>query len=141
MKFELVGPVRGAATFADGRSIRELQRLRKVYGKGRWRKRKGFATVRFENGIICKAEVHWYEASGIGRKDMSGRFVICISNEEYPASLEPRKLYEILPDTEAAELGFFRVKDESGEDYLFPKELFVPVELPAGVEAAVVEAA
>ena len=51
MKFELVGPVRGAAIFAVGRSIRELQRLHKVYGKGRWRKRKGFATVRFENGI------------------------------------------------------------------------------------------
>ena len=72
---------------------------------------------------------------------MSGRFVICIRNEDDPASLEPRKLYEILPDAEAAELGFFRVKDESGEDYLFPKALFVPVELPAGVEAAVVEAA
>ena len=72
---------------------------------------------------------------------MMNRFVICISKEEYPASLELRKLYEVLPDPDADATGLIRVKDESGEDYLFPKELFVSVDLPAVVEAAVVKAA
>ena len=56
-------------TFAIGRSIRELPRLHKLYGKGRWRKRKGIAAVKLPNGTIRKAELHWYEASGIGKKE------------------------------------------------------------------------
>lgn len=70
MSFEIVGEVEGIETFAVGRSIRELPRLRKIYGKGKWRKRKGFATVLLPSGVERRAEIHWYEATGIGRKEM-----------------------------------------------------------------------
>lgn len=55
---------------AIGRRIRELDRLIRVYGPGRWRKRKGEAFVRLADGTVRRAELHWYEASGIGRKEM-----------------------------------------------------------------------
>jgi hypothetical protein len=67
MDFELVSPIEGVETFATGRQIRELARLRRAYGNGRWRKRKGVAKVRFRDGRVRRAELHWYEASGIGR--------------------------------------------------------------------------
>ena len=69
MYFEIVGDITHAETFAIGTSIREIIRLQKSYGRGRWRKRKGIARVRLEDGAIRKAEVHWYEAHGIGRRD------------------------------------------------------------------------
>jgi hypothetical protein len=69
MKFEIVGPIRQEKTFATGSGIREIARLRRVYGKGKWRKRKGIAEVQFENGTTRTAEVHWYQATGIGRKE------------------------------------------------------------------------
>ena len=59
----------------------------------------------------------------------AARFVVCISNEGYPASLETRKVYRELPDPEAAARGLVRVIDESGEDYLFPHTMFVSLEL------------
>ena len=70
MNFEIVGDITGIETFAVGGSIRELPRLRKAYGPGRWRKRKGVAQVRLADGSVRKAEVHWYEAHGVGRKEM-----------------------------------------------------------------------
>ena len=72
---------------------------------------------------------------------MNQNFVICIDNDEHPASLERRKLYEVVYDAEAETLGQLRVKDESGEDYLYPKELFVSVDLPSSTEKAVISAA
>jgi hypothetical protein len=69
------------------------------------------------------------------------KFVICIENSDYPASLEKRKIYELLPDAEAEKYGQLRVVDESGEDYLYPRALFVDVKLPRAVQAAVIEAA
>jgi len=69
VSFEIVGEIEGIETFAVGRSIRELPRLQKIYGKGRWRKRKGIAIVRFPSGVERRAEIHWYEATGIGRKE------------------------------------------------------------------------
>ena len=68
-------------------------------------------------------------------------FAICVKNEDYEASLERRKIYEVLADTDAEGHQQVRVIDESGEDYLFPAEFFVPVELPKRTEQAVVEAA
>lgn len=62
MNFEIIGAIRQSDTFAVGYSIRALTRLRKVYGEGRWRKRKGIATVRLSDGTIRIAELHWYEA-------------------------------------------------------------------------------
>ena len=69
MHFEIIGPVHAPVTIAAGKSIRELQRLQRVYGKARWRKRKGVAQVRLGNGSIRTAELHWYEASGVGRRE------------------------------------------------------------------------
>ena len=74
MDFEVVGPVRNVETIVTGRAIRELRRLRRRYGKGRWRKRKGLATVRLQDGTVHDAEVHWYEAHGIGRREMKLKF-------------------------------------------------------------------
>ena len=70
MYFEIVGDVTHVETFATGSSIRELARLRKFYGHSRWRKRKGIARVRLSDGAVRLAEVHWYEARGIGRKEL-----------------------------------------------------------------------
>jgi len=70
MFFEVVGEIEGIETIAGRRSIRELKRLRRQFGSGRWRKLKGIATVRLPNGRIRKAEVHWYEAHGIGKKKL-----------------------------------------------------------------------
>ncbi|MBF0283471.1 MAG: hypothetical protein HQL51_03335 [Magnetococcales bacterium] len=61
------------------------------------------------------------------------QFVICLDNAAYPASLESRKIYPLIPDPQAAQRGMVRLKDESGEDYLFPAELFAPIDLPEGV--------
>ncbi len=62
-------------------------------------------------------------------KTLMHNFVICIDNTDYQASLEPRKIYETLPDAEAEKIDFLRVIDESGEDYLFPASLFVDLPL------------
>jgi hypothetical protein len=69
MQFEILGEISEIETFATGAGIREIARLRRIYGRGRWRKRKGIARVRLTNGTLHLAEVHWYEATGIGRKE------------------------------------------------------------------------
>jgi hypothetical protein len=63
------GAIFEVETFARGSGIREVARLRKIYGRGGWRKRKGIARVRLNDGSVHLAEVHWYEAAGIGRKE------------------------------------------------------------------------
>ncbi len=70
MYFEVIGEITHVETFAVGSSIREIARLRKLYGRGRWRKRKGFAQVKLADATKHRAEVHWYEATGIGRREM-----------------------------------------------------------------------
>lgn len=69
MDFEILGPIRDVEVIAVGASIRELPRLRRAYGAGRWRKMKGRATIRTFDAIVRDAEVHWYEAHGIGKKE------------------------------------------------------------------------
>jgi len=64
-------------------------------------------------------------------------YVICVVNKGYDASLELRKIYQVIPDKAAAKLDQIRVIDESGEDYLYPQDYFVPVQLPQAVERAV----
>jgi hypothetical protein len=68
MNFEIIGKIESIEIIAVGSSIRDIARLRRQYGAGRWRKLKGKAMVRLANGRVCKAEVHWYEAHGIGKK-------------------------------------------------------------------------
>lgn len=69
MYFRIISEIEGAKTIATGRTIRELRRLNKVYGKARWRKRKGTARIKLNDGTIAQAELHWYEAHGVGRKE------------------------------------------------------------------------
>ncbi len=69
MDFEILGYVTVLETIATGRAIRDLARLQRSYGKGRWRKMKGSARIRLRNGDVRLAEVHWYEAHGIGKRE------------------------------------------------------------------------
>ncbi len=68
MLFDIIGEIEEIETIAIGGGIHDIMRLRKQYGPGRWRKLKGIAMIRLQNGNIRKAELHWYEAHGIGRK-------------------------------------------------------------------------
>ena len=75
------------------------------------------------------------------QKKSAWKFAVCINNAEYPAALELHKIYRVLPDEDAAIDGDIRVIDESGEDYLYPAEWFVPLELPQAVEESLLRAA
>jgi hypothetical protein len=68
--FEIISEIEDVEIIAIGKSIRDISRLRRQYGPGRWRKLKGIATVRLIDGRIKKAEVHWYEAHGVGKRKM-----------------------------------------------------------------------
>ncbi|RLC64349.1 MAG: hypothetical protein DRI80_01605 [Chloroflexota bacterium] len=70
MKFEIIGKIEAIETIAVGKNIRVLPYLQKIYGRGRWRKLKGIAYIRLPNGNIRRVELHWYEAHGIGRRDI-----------------------------------------------------------------------
>ena len=69
MQFEILDEIQHIETITIGNTIRELPRLKKQYGDGRWRKLKGTARVRLQSGKVIKAEIHWYEADGIGKKE------------------------------------------------------------------------
>jgi hypothetical protein len=70
MDFEIIGNIEAVEVIAVGSKIRVLTYLQKVHGRGRWRKLKGVASIRIPNGKIRRVELHWYEAHGIGRRDM-----------------------------------------------------------------------
>ena len=63
-------------------------------------------------------------------KSETSEYVVCIRNEDYAASLEQRKIYQVIPDPDAGEHGMLRLVDESGEDYLYPRDCFLPIALP-----------
>ena len=92
-----------------------------MYGKGSWRKMKGTATIRLPDGTICDAELHWYEAHGIGRKEVKIK----------------KPVYPILPDEFGDQHDMIRLVDESGEDYLYSNSYFARVELPRSVQDAI----
>ena len=69
MDFEIIGAISGVESIAVGAGNRDRRRLERLYGKGRWRKLRGFGRVRVPDGTIHTAEVHWYEAHGIGKKE------------------------------------------------------------------------
>ena len=69
VNFDIIGGISHEETIARGTGIRELSRLRRAHGLGNWRKRKGIARIRLENGAVRLAELHWYEAHGIGRRE------------------------------------------------------------------------
>jgi len=76
MHFKILGPIKDVEVIAAGTAIRERKRLRKFYGKGRWRKLKGIVNIEFSDGTICQAEIHWYEAHGIGAKEYKIKRII-----------------------------------------------------------------
>jgi len=67
--FTIIGEISDVETIAVGSRIREIQRLKDCYGSGRWRKLKGNTRLRLRDGTVCDAEIHWYEASGVGKKE------------------------------------------------------------------------
>ncbi len=69
MYFEILGEIQDPETIARGTKVRARRRLRKAYGSGRWRKRKGFARIELASGDVRDAEIHWYETSGIGQRE------------------------------------------------------------------------
>ena len=76
MEFEILNEIRDIETIAAGRGVYIWRYLERTYGKGRWRKMKGIATVQLADGRICEAEIHWFESHSIGRKDFKIKRVI-----------------------------------------------------------------
>jgi hypothetical protein len=70
VKFDILSEIREVEIIASGTRLRDRRRLNREYGRGRWRKAKGVATVRLSDGTIWEAELHWYEAHGIGKKEI-----------------------------------------------------------------------
>jgi hypothetical protein len=142
MRFEILGEISNIETFAVGSGIREISRLRRIYGRGRWRKRKGIAKIKLSDGSIHIAELHWYEGSCSEQmaKARTKQLVVCVDNEGYAVSLEKRKIYIAVPDPAAEKHGMLRIIDESGEDYLYPRALFRSIALPQAVKRAVLAA-
>ena len=117
---------------------------------------KGVARIRLKDDRARLAELHWYEAHGIGKRDfkvkftafglsMSKRhhkyhFAVCLNNDDYKASLEVGKLYQVIPDKDAEAHGLIRVIDESGEDYGFAASRFHRLDIPPAVQKAVLSA-
>jgi hypothetical protein len=76
MFFKIVGDISDVETIATGKGLRDRRRLRKFYGGSRWRKRKGIATIELADGTICLAELHWYEAHGVGPREFKIKGVL-----------------------------------------------------------------
>jgi hypothetical protein len=74
--FEIIGEIRDIETIAAGRGVHIRRYLERTYGAGRWRKMKGLAAIQLSDGNICEAEIHWFEAHGIGRKEFKIKRVI-----------------------------------------------------------------
>jgi hypothetical protein len=76
MNFQIIGKITDIEIIAVNNSIRDLNRLKKFYGQGRWRKLKGIATIVLEDGSVCQAELHWYEAHGIGKQEIKIKTIL-----------------------------------------------------------------
>ena len=76
MYFEIIGKIKNIEVIAKGGSIRELKRLERFYGRGHWRKLKGIAKIKLADGTVCMAEIHWYEAHGMGKRDFKIKYIL-----------------------------------------------------------------
>lgn len=76
MEIKIHGEIRDIETIAVGRGVYVRRYLERTYGRGRWRKMKGIATIQLADGTLCEAEIHWFEAHGVGRKDFKVKRVI-----------------------------------------------------------------
>ena len=154
MDFEIVGKISDIETIAVGSSIREIARLRRAYGRGRWRKLKGVHVCKWamvESGLPSstgtkrtvwargKSSESGFWTRGVEELEDNIKFAVCVDNDGYPASLELHKIYRVLPDEGAGSDADLRVIDESGEDYLYPAERFVLLELPQAVEKSLLQ--
>jgi hypothetical protein len=81
MPFKIIGRISHVERIASGKGIRERKRLRKLYGQGRWRKLKGTAAIELADGTICEAELHWYEAHGIGARELKIKRILSYDND------------------------------------------------------------
>jgi hypothetical protein len=154
MDFDLVEELTDVETIATGRSIRELPRLRRLYGKGRWRKMKGVARVGSGTAGSGSPNCSGMKHMASAKKSLNARgfstnsrasarhrqFAVCVDNAGYEASLERNKIYVVLPDVDTEKGGDLRVVDESGEDYLFSADRFVAIDVPAAVKASLLKA-
>ncbi len=160
MQFEIIGEIRSVELIESGRRVRDRRRLNREYGRGAWRNSRESqpfvsAMVRFSKqnftGIkrMASAKKRPSSKSRLSASSRSVRgpspaaalraatartFAVCVENEGYKASLELRKIYEVLEDPFARDHELIRVIDESGEDYLYPTQFFVRVELPATLQ-------
>ncbi len=155
MDFKILGEIGEVETFAVGSNIREIKRLRKRDGSGRWRKRKasrafGYRTAEFVGRSYTGTRRLASVAASSRSNDIwiewimpssRQRFVVCVRNDGYEVSLERRKIYQVLPDGDAARHGQIRIVDESGEDYLFPASYFAAIELSRPLRRALLAAA
>jgi hypothetical protein len=76
LELEIISEITNIEIIARGSSIRDLVRLRRLYGEGRWRKLKGIALAHLPDGTACQAEVHWYEAHGIGKREIKVKRIL-----------------------------------------------------------------
>jgi hypothetical protein len=143
--FEIVGAIVNVEIIATGSGIRELRRLRRTYGKGQWRKKKGLlefgsamaaSTPRKSTGTRRTASVAKKRSSSASSAKRRANYVVCLSNRGFAASLERRKLYRVLPDAPASKHGLLRVIDETGASYLYPASRFQRLALTARVVRA-----
>jgi hypothetical protein len=81
MPFKIIGRISHVETIASGKGIRERKRLRKLYGPGRWKKLKGTAAIELADGTICQAELHWYEAHGIGARELKIKRILSYDSD------------------------------------------------------------
>ena len=154
MDFELVGDLTEVETIATARGNRELPRLRRLYGRGRWRKMKVIARIRLRAGRTRLAELHWLKHMASAKKNSSARGISMsrVSRARRPPVRRLRRQrrlrglaraqqdYVVLPDKDAESEGDLRVVDESGEDYLFSADRFVAIDVPAAVKASLLKA-
>lgn len=154
MTFRIVGEIPAVETIATGSGIREIARLRKLYGRGRRRKRKGSPRYGWPTATSSRLRFTGMKPDMSARRNSGSdtswenvvaktakRLVIRLENSGYEASLERRTIYIALPDSRAETVGQIRIIDESGEDYLYDKNAFLEVSLPQSARRAILLAA
>lgn len=155
MYFEIIDEIANIETIAIGRSIREIERLRKQFGLGGGANERGlpqsgcqmigYTKLNCTGTKLTELESGGKDQTLLGlvrmnrdlkrRRRPQARFVLCIKNKDCE-DLEVRKIYRVLPDRAASQDDLLRVVDESGEDYLYPAAYFTAIELPSEIEKA-----
>jgi hypothetical protein len=153
VSFKIIGRISDVETITSGKGIQEAASITKVV----WRtpleeaERNGNGQAGRWYDVLCGSALvrgarYWCKRTkdqadpGNPMKRSEPQFVVCVKNKGYAASLELRKLYRVVADEAATKLHQIRVIDESGEDYLYPEEYFVPVDLPHSAEKAILRA-